>query len=254
METHPNGADVVVRDDTDSGIDRRTLIKGAAAAGVAAWTAPVVIDSLAAPVGAQNGTPAAGCFKYMFDWCWASEVQACVDSGDISSQFNQNDAMECAQNTGESQAGQVQPDPNCCQTGTDEEDWNQQPDLVGCVTRTGDACTCPSPGENLSVTFTVTCPDCYFADIEVAYLNEPGDCTTITVTGSSGSEFTRSWTITFANDKEPVWFKFWAACNLSVCSPQTVPCTQSACLPGADCVNGTGDEPGPCASKTLAIT
>ena len=37
------------------GIDRRTLIKGAAVAGAAAWTAPMIIDSLASPAAA--GTP-----------------------------------------------------------------------------------------------------------------------------------------------------------------------------------------------------
>ncbi len=37
------------------GIDRRALIKGAAVAGAAAWTAPMIIDSLASPAAA--GTP-----------------------------------------------------------------------------------------------------------------------------------------------------------------------------------------------------
>jgi hypothetical protein len=37
------------------GIDRRTLIKSAAVAGAAAWTAPVIIDSLASPAAAASG-------------------------------------------------------------------------------------------------------------------------------------------------------------------------------------------------------
>jgi hypothetical protein len=47
-------------------VDRRTLIKGAAAAGVIVWTAPMIIDSMASPAAA--GTPAAGCFKYQYNW------------------------------------------------------------------------------------------------------------------------------------------------------------------------------------------
>jgi hypothetical protein len=41
-------------EDTRSGLDRRTLIKRAAAAGAVAWTAPVIIDSLASPAAAAT--------------------------------------------------------------------------------------------------------------------------------------------------------------------------------------------------------
>jgi hypothetical protein len=37
-----------------AGIDRRALIKGAAVAGAAAWTAPMIIDSLASPAAAAS--------------------------------------------------------------------------------------------------------------------------------------------------------------------------------------------------------
>ena len=37
-----------------TGLDRRTLIKGAAVAGAAAWTAPVIIDSLTSPAAAAS--------------------------------------------------------------------------------------------------------------------------------------------------------------------------------------------------------
>jgi len=40
---------------TPSGIDRRTLLKGAAVAGVAAWTAPMIIDSVTSPAAAASG-------------------------------------------------------------------------------------------------------------------------------------------------------------------------------------------------------
>jgi len=39
-----------------AGIDRRTLIKRAAAAGAVAWTAPIIIESLASPAAAQTGS------------------------------------------------------------------------------------------------------------------------------------------------------------------------------------------------------
>ncbi len=37
-----------------SGLDRRTLLKRAAAAGAVAWTAPIIIDSLASPAAATT--------------------------------------------------------------------------------------------------------------------------------------------------------------------------------------------------------
>jgi hypothetical protein len=39
-----------------AGVDRRTLIKGAAVAGAAAWTAPMIVDSLASPAAAASAT------------------------------------------------------------------------------------------------------------------------------------------------------------------------------------------------------
>jgi hypothetical protein len=50
-----------------TGVDRRTLIKGAIAAGAAAWTAPVIVDSLASPAAAASGTTGIGCsWVYVF--------------------------------------------------------------------------------------------------------------------------------------------------------------------------------------------
>jgi hypothetical protein len=51
---------------TGAGVDRRTLIKASAIAGLGAWTAPLIIDSLSSPAAAI--TPVAGCFKVEFDW------------------------------------------------------------------------------------------------------------------------------------------------------------------------------------------
>jgi hypothetical protein len=47
------------------GIDRRTLIKRAAATGAVVWTAPVIIDSLASPAAAI--TCSGTCFQFQID-------------------------------------------------------------------------------------------------------------------------------------------------------------------------------------------
>lgn len=49
--------------DQPTRVDRRTLIRRAAVAGAVAWTAPIVVESLASPAGAL--TPA-GCSLYVF--------------------------------------------------------------------------------------------------------------------------------------------------------------------------------------------
>jgi hypothetical protein len=222
------------------GVDRRALIQRAAAAGLVVWTAPVVVESLFSPAAAQ--TPVAGCFKYMFNWCYAQEVQACVNSGAISAQFDQNSpAPECSQSLDEDHAGQVQTNPNCCQQNDasgNNLQWHQVPDIISCVSRTGAECICPSTGPIGPVTFTVTCPDCYLADVTVLHGSraglDSGNCGafSLSTTSSGGNPFATSFTITFPADRAPVWFKFWVGCGLMVCSPQVVPCTQSDCLPG----------------------
>jgi hypothetical protein len=50
---------VDVPDERQGGISRRTLIRRAAATGAVAWTAPMIIDSLASPAAAQ--TAPCGC-------------------------------------------------------------------------------------------------------------------------------------------------------------------------------------------------
>jgi hypothetical protein len=58
------------------GMDRRTLIKGAAVAGVAAWTAPVIIDSLSSPAAAITGPR--GCFQACYNGiCHTDEHSQC---------------------------------------------------------------------------------------------------------------------------------------------------------------------------------
>jgi hypothetical protein len=46
------------------GIDRRTMIKRTAAGGARAWTAPLILDSLASPAGAITCT--SPCFRVQF--------------------------------------------------------------------------------------------------------------------------------------------------------------------------------------------
>jgi hypothetical protein len=51
-------------DNEQRGVDRRTLIKRAAATGAVAWTAPLIIDSLTSPAAALT---CAGCFRFQID-------------------------------------------------------------------------------------------------------------------------------------------------------------------------------------------
>lgn len=49
------------------GLSRRDMIKASAAAGAAAWTAPVILDSLASPAAAATFTPPCGCHFVLFN-------------------------------------------------------------------------------------------------------------------------------------------------------------------------------------------
>ena len=53
-------ADDVVQGER-KGLSRRQMIKASAVAGAAAWTAPVIIDSLASPAAAPSGGLPTGC-------------------------------------------------------------------------------------------------------------------------------------------------------------------------------------------------
>jgi hypothetical protein len=60
---------VAVPDDVErSGLSRRQMIKASAAAGAAAWTAPVIIDSLTSPAAAATIPPGlCGCHFIVFN-------------------------------------------------------------------------------------------------------------------------------------------------------------------------------------------
>jgi hypothetical protein len=62
------------KDSRGAGLDRRTLIKAAAVAGVGAWTAPAIIGSIASPAAAASGGGVAcGDYSYVFLVTYDSE-------------------------------------------------------------------------------------------------------------------------------------------------------------------------------------
>jgi hypothetical protein len=65
---------VAEQDNEQRGVDRRTLIKRAAATGAVAWTAPLIIDSLTSPAAAL--TCAGECFRF--------QILADQDCGSVS--------------------------------------------------------------------------------------------------------------------------------------------------------------------------
>jgi hypothetical protein len=69
------------------GLSRRQMIKASAAAGAAAWTAPVIIDSLSSPAAAFSGS----CQKYVvkldtsgstFNQCFGGTASICFTASD----------------------------------------------------------------------------------------------------------------------------------------------------------------------------
>lgn len=59
--TRGSTGSVGAQDDEQRGIDRRTLIKRAAASGAVAWTAPAILESLTSPASALT---CGGCFRF----------------------------------------------------------------------------------------------------------------------------------------------------------------------------------------------
>jgi hypothetical protein len=221
-----------------SGIDRRDLIKRAASAGSAVWVAPVLLASLPSPAAASSAD--AGCYKYMFDWRWASAVFTCPN-GQLGSP--QNDAIPCAQNTGENHhsIGGVQqkiPGVNCCEdkapAGPGGEgnvlQWYEHPDIPGGCVEVSSNQFCSSSTTEVVVTFTMRCPGCYITDGLVRYdssgqllAGNPNYCAVASVSENgfaSSKLISQSVTITFTGAKVPVWFKFFVACGISADHPQ----------------------------------
>jgi hypothetical protein len=187
-----------------SGIDRRTLIKGAAAAGAVAWTAPVIIGSIASPAAAQ--TPLAGCSRYAFGW----DCLGCTQRLDSSANYIYN-------------AGVTATGPSCCPAGT--PNWNSAPNST-CVTMTTGLLpsgpnTCQSsatPPTDFFVRFTIdaNCPDCFITDPGVTFV-DPGPSTCENTAASNddvgGSDLYTSWQWNFTGTKYPRWFRLWVRCG-----------------------------------------
>jgi hypothetical protein len=189
------------------GMDRRTLIKRAAAAGAVGWTAPMVLGSIASPAAA--GTPpqlGPHCFRYHYNWRWAKIVHDCADQG--SKEKGQTPippAPLCDQSFVEPFSnGPNDPNENtaknqhitsngCCRETVNFDDtsdatmaatcqsgnvreWYQLPDIPGgCVSVTATAdCATHGTGD-LSVTFamnTADCPNCWMHDFTVLFTDQ----------------------------------------------------------------------------------
>jgi len=125
------------------GMDRRNMIKAAVAAGVGAWTAPVIIDSLASPAAAAS----AGAF------CIAVTTATCA-GGTAADYTNAFAGSDCTTNPC---SGTVKP------SGTNLSDF--------CITPS----TCTWTG-NVSFTIGAGCPTCTFLAGTGAIPKPGSDC------------------------------------------------------------------------------
>jgi len=95
---------------SQQGLTRREMIRAAAVAGAAAWTAPVIIDSLASPAAAF--TPPTGCFYFTFNGgsCSFDNQSPCGD--------DTHNADTCSRGSDALQAClQITPATSNCQDG-----------------------------------------------------------------------------------------------------------------------------------------
>lgn len=131
-----------------SGIDRRTLIKRAAAAGAVAWTAPVIIGSLTSPAAAQT-TGILGCTGMLFNGGNCNlDSQGTPCSFTLCPQTN-DDALlaQCVDLTGDCQNGPFTISINAGCTGCT---------ITDASSKTGDDCIEPTFGSgDKSVTWPV---------------------------------------------------------------------------------------------------
>jgi hypothetical protein len=165
-----------------SGIDRRTLIKRAAATGAVAWTAPMILDSLASPAAALTNGP---CDLYVF------RMQREGGSGNCNAVISPTSGgNSCATPT---VSGSV------C-TGFTRQTNTTSPVLF---TATGN-CT---GGANQSVTFTINQPGREFAGTFKSAANTSTCPATATLTPASGNSVTLAQTGLNTNG---VWWAYLA--------------------------------------------
>ena len=92
-------------DETNGGLDRRALIRRAAAVGVGAWTAPMIVDSVLSPAAAITGPPK-GCTGMLFNGGNCNlENQGTPCSFTLCDQTNDDLLRPCVILTGDCQNG-----------------------------------------------------------------------------------------------------------------------------------------------------
>ncbi len=160
------------------GMSRRDLIKASAVAGAAAWTAPVIIDSLASPAAAATGCAFA---------CSATYVFYKVGSTVFYSGYQNATGTACNSCKTENQAGGISADVPCqtCTVGTDTYSfWGGQ--------TSGGTCTTSEP---LYFTLSTSCPA--GAPIGMTQASPDPNCSTHLVLGSDGKSISPGPGVTF---------------------------------------------------------
>jgi hypothetical protein len=156
--------------DAASGLDRRSLIKRAAAVGAAAWTAPVIIGSLASPAGAL--TTVTCTFTQ-----WDIDRDTCTFAGFTNAQ----DCVPPVQ-------------PNCTTADIGPTDF--------CTAQGGITIACPTTN-SLRLTIPPTC-SCVFI-VGVAKGTGQGGCSTGTIS-AGGKQVDFSWPADSASRADRVSF------------------------------------------------
>jgi hypothetical protein len=179
-------------DSHGSGIDRRTLIKAAAAAGAGAWVAPVIIDSLASPAAAAT----CGCFVAQFN-ATSSGQTGYPDCGNVTAAV---DAVNCPVSTTQCAGTTILP------AGTSKFTYG----ISTPGTATG--ADCSTQTTNLLAEFKLSgpagCPSGKYVS-GVARMSD-GTCRTGTV---SANQLTLSFTRIDGNDPTFVYFKLVFTCG-----------------------------------------
>ncbi len=138
-----------------SGLDRRTLIRRAAAAGMVAWVAPVVIESIASPAGAVTGPALSGCHIAKFNSSCSGDESSNKCNVPIDCPDNQQVAgcLLITTSTGPAGCGQDS-------TVTISIDLALCPDceITFAVGRSGPDCVVPSPDPTITPVTSVVFP------------------------------------------------------------------------------------------------
>jgi hypothetical protein len=113
------------------GLSRRDMIKGAAVAGAAAWTAPMIIDSLTSPAAA-----ASGCTMYAVKLQPDGSVFSACFGGTASICFTASDAKWAGTAPGTSSSSCGASNPTFCPSGNGTS-TNHLPSVSGPTTING---------------------------------------------------------------------------------------------------------------------